>query len=99
MLLEYLTISGVSCVEMYLIFQSDNIVHFLRGGIFLCAALSQLSFYCIPAELVSSQALGVADSIYQSDWASPYIPDVRKKCVIVMILLTVRTLEFLNIRY
>ncbi|KAF2885923.1 hypothetical protein ILUMI_20250, partial [Ignelater luminosus] len=44
----------------------------------------QLAFFCIPANLITDEAMAVSDAVYFSNWYSQHIPSLKVPMLLIM---------------
>ncbi|KAF2885958.1 hypothetical protein ILUMI_20216 [Ignelater luminosus] len=83
-LLEYFTVGPLACVELFAALESFSFQTQMRHATIFMVVIIQLSFYCIPANYISNEALAVSDAVYFSGWYSPYFPSLKTPLLLMV---------------
>nr|QBB72980.1 odorant receptor [Protaetia brevitarsis] len=85
LLFHYFVSLVTVCFDMYQSFVGEShLSHELLKFLMLAAIIAQLAFYCVPAELLSSEFTDIAQALYMSKWYK-HKPDVQKLMLPIMV--------------
>ncbi|KAF2895047.1 hypothetical protein ILUMI_11130, partial [Ignelater luminosus] len=84
LLFEFLVDGPMICAELLSAFESRSYQTQARTLTVFIFVTIQLAFFCIPANLVSNEAMAVSDAVYFSNWYSQHIPSLKVPMLLIM---------------
>ncbi|KAF2893296.1 hypothetical protein ILUMI_12877, partial [Ignelater luminosus] len=84
LLVEFLVDGPLICAELLAAFESGSYQTQARHVIVFTFVTLQLAFFCIPANLITDEAMAVSDAVYFSNWYTQHIPSLKVPILLVM---------------